>query len=184
MINTKIYLISEEYIKSQTAILQNVDNQFIKQHILEAQNIDVQQILGTSIYDEIIQEFIDFKDSGEPVSAIGTYISTANKNLVDNYLKVIILYYTMYYSIYDLYNKYTNKGIVNQTSDNSTTSDINYIEKMRKDYKNKAENLVQLMIEFIITNIDDYPLFTNYTDSDTCSTTRGAYSSLYLGKNI
>ncbi len=184
MINTTIYLISEEYIKSSTAIMQNVDNQFIKQHILEAQNIDIQQILGSSLYDEIINEFIAFLESGDPIADIGNFVSEENLTLVNNYLKIITLYYTCYYSIYDLYTKYTNKGAVTQTSNNSETTDIAIIEKMRKDYKNKAENLVQIMVEFLIDNIEDYPLFTNYTGSETCSSTREPSISLYLGKNI
>jgi len=182
MINQKIYLIGEEFVKQTSSIMQNVDNQFIKMHIMESQNIDIQQILGSTMYDNIINEFIAFKDSGDPISNIGSYVSATNLALVNDYLKPIILYYTLYYSVYDMYNKFTNKGTVTQTSNNSETTDFIYIEKMRKDYKQKAENLVQIMIEFLIENSTDYPLFKNLIDD--CDTTSRTSYSLYLGKSI
>ncbi len=183
MINTEIFLISETYVKKASSIMKNVDNQFIKAHILEAQNIQIQQVLGTALYDEIIEEFISFKASGDPRTAIGTYVSATNLTLIDNYLKQIILYYTLYYSIYDLWLKFTNKGVVNQTSDNSDTADILYLEKMRKSYKSTAEDYIQLMLDFLIENSSSYPLFiTNEEDCNTLASR--STSTMYLGKNI
>ena len=186
MIYNNIYLISADYVKKNTSIMSNVEAQFIEQHILEAQNINMQQIVGNDMYDAIMGEFVAFLNSGEPVANIGNYVSAPYLTLVDSYFKTILMYFTVYYSMYDFNSKITNKGVVNQTSDNSHTSEFTQVEKMRKDYKQKAEAMVTLLIDYIIDHSSEYPLFRNenctgYFMNGYKYKINRAISSIYLG---
>lgn len=181
MINTEIYLISADYLKRVTPVMSNVEDQFINQHILEAQNITLQQTLGKDLYEEIINQFIAYKDRVTTSDPITDFVSALNLVLIDDFITTILVYNTMYFSVYDLYQKITNKGIVTQHSDYSQNSDFKIIEKTRKDYGQKADSYTTLLIDYLNTNAIDYPLWVNTCDN---TLTERSLNTMYLGKNI
>ncbi len=179
MNNNTVMLVTVDRIKKDTSIMANIEEQFITEHIFEAQDIDLQSVLGREMYAEIINQFKAYFEALEtnPNADIANYVSEDNKILVDDYITQILIYYTRYYSIYDLNIKYTNKGTVQKKSQNSEAVDIVLAEKMRKDFKQKGNHYITEMVIFVNDNIDKYPLFKG-----SCETKRsGASISLYLG---
>jgi len=174
MNNTKIYFISADYVKQTSPIIDDVENTLITSHILEAQNIDLQHCIGEGLY----QYLIDKLETFTPGADVETILGTTYYNLFDNYIKPFLVYQTIYYSFYDLYAKVTAKGLVNQTSTNSHTTDLKILENLRKEYKIKAEHYRDSMIHFLNTNGTDYPEFKD--DCDDCNDTY--ISPLYIGK--
>ena len=178
--NFEILLVSEEYIKNYSSLMQNVDSQIIKMHMFESQNIDLQYIIGTTLYSEIINQYYDFKiylDNGGDPQDIDNYVEPRIQKLVKE-CKPYLMYRTLYNSGYSLATKLSNKGIEEQSSDYSTNAPIELIERMRAEWKNKSEDYVVQLIKFISSDI--YPEFTVE-----CETTAPGYSSpLYLGKEL
>ena len=145
-----IMWINPSYVKKYATVMDNVDPKFIKSHILEAQNIEMHRILGGWMYDDMITEYINNNTTGAT-------ISTAYSTLVDEYIKPILLYYTVYYCMYDLYCKITNKGIEVQSSDNSEPISESILEKKKSSFKNLAENYAENLTNYLRQNQDDYP---------------------------
>jgi len=171
--NLTVLFISETYIKQQSAILDNVEDGFLYAHILESQNIHIQNIVGSKLYDALVA---DYDVTGE------TFTTAIYKTLIDNYIQPCLLYYTLYESMYDLYMKFTNKGAVTQTSNNSATVDINLLEKRRKDYQNKAEYYAERLMKYLLDNDDTYTLFRDWCDNDNPqSTIAPEYDTNYFG---
>jgi len=171
--NLTVLFISEEYIKEQSAILDNVESGFLYSHILESQNIHIQNIVGTKLYDALVA---DYDVTG------GTFQTTIYKTLIDNYIQPTLMYYTLYECMYDLYMKFTNKGVVTQTSDNSATVEINMLEKRRIDFHNKAEFYAERLMNYLLDNQDTYTLFRDWTDSNSPhSTMSPEYDTNYFG---
>ena len=165
MLNTNIYLISEQYVKQNSALMQNVEKQFIEQHIIESQNLDMYEFLGKDLYDRVMSEWENFW-LGSPGSP-GTVVDPDIKTLTYDYIRPMLLYFTLYYSMYDFHMKHTNKGTNVQNSQNSVPADIMMLEKQRKDYRNKGEVYATRMLEYLNANVDLFPEFQNIADCET-----------------
>ncbi len=166
MNNLNILLISENYIKERSTIMENVEIKFIKPHILESQDIHIQDILGNNLYKDIINEFELYKidyDSGVTGITVSDYVSTQNLTLINTYIRPTLLYYTLYESTYDLSYKITNKGIVNQYSDYSNNVENSILERMRGEYLNKAEYYGERMRKFLLANTSIYSKYLEGT---------------------
>lgn len=187
MNNLTILLISEKYVKERSSVMDNVEDKFIRNNILEAQDLNIQYSIGSELYEDILSGFTDYQiavTSGVTGTTVSDYVSEANLNLVDNYIQPTLLYYTLYQSMFNLYSKITNKGIVTQTSDYSETISDTMFNKIRDDYHNKAEFYAERMMNFLLANTETYPLFLNHqSDIDTIEpeTDTNYFSGWYLG---
>jgi len=187
--NLNILWISENYIKQQSSIMDNVENKFIRSHIFEAQNIHIQYILGSQLYDGIIDQFQDYKtavDAGTTGVTIADYVDADYLSLVNDYIQPALLYYTLYEAMYSLYMKFTNKGVVTQTSDYSDTVDIGLFQNRRKDFENKAQFYAERLTKYLLDNTETYTLFLDGTTDDANSiiqpvTDTNYFNGMYLG---
>ena len=188
MNNLKILLIDEDYVKEQSIIMQNVEDKFFRPSIIKAQNVNLQSVICEDLYEEIINQFDNYYDAtltGYTGSITG-YVETRILTLVDDYIQPLVLSYTLYHSSYAFYQKYTNKGVVNQTSDSSSTSDIIMMDKQRKLWEQDGIFYTTQLLKYLNDNKDTYP---EYVDCDTCdddNSNNGRTNSvgLYLGPKI
>ena len=84
---TTTFIISEAKLREFTDIDNNVDTALIKNAIREAQDIELQRVLGTLLYQKILS---DISSS----SLTGDY-----KTLVDDYVQNFLLYATYFYAL-------------------------------------------------------------------------------------
>jgi len=165
MNNLNIQLISENYVKERSTVMDNVENIFIRNNILLSQDIYLQDIIGSKLYDDIISQFEDYKtayDAGTAGIAYSDYVDANYLTLVDNYIQPCLLYYTLYESSDDLYMKFTNKGIVTQTSDYSNTIGDEMFYKRKAGFLNKAEFYAKRLTNYLI---DNHTTYTKYYES-------------------
>ncbi len=186
MNNLNILLISEKYVKSRSAVMDNVEDKFIRNNILEAQDINIQYTIGSELYEDVLSGFTNYQEAiltGVTGITVADYVSAEYLTLVDNYVQPALLYYTLYQSMFNLYSKITNKGIVTQTSDYSETISDAMFNRIRADYENKAEYYAERLMEFLLANQEDYPMFLNHnSDIDTIEPETGTnfFSGMYL----
>ena len=76
-------LVSQTYLREQSLISDNVDFKLLTPIIRIVQTIDIQQLLGTNLYDKILTDV-------EATSLTGNY-----KTLVDDYVLPAMVYYIM-----------------------------------------------------------------------------------------
>ena len=57
MNNLQIMLLDVNYIKERSVIMSNIEEHFIASHILAAQDIHIQDLLGSSLYEAMINDF-------------------------------------------------------------------------------------------------------------------------------
>jgi hypothetical protein len=160
--NLNIMLISENYIKQRSTVMENVSSEFIRSNILIASDIHIQQILGSNLYDDIITQFENYKtayDAGTTGITIATYVDSVYLTLIDEYIQPTLLYYTLYESMFDLYSKITNKSLVTQSSENSDVVSEEFLHKRKDDFLNKAEYYAQRLTNYLIDNQTIYPKY-------------------------
>ena len=118
----KTFLISEDYIKSESTIDNNVSGKYIQQAIKLAQDIALQEIIGTKLYN-YIQDNIDTLES--------PYIE-----LVEEYIQPYLLYKVLSEIIIPITYKISNFGLVNTNDENESVSE--QVDKLKTYYDNKA----------------------------------------------
>jgi len=187
MNNIDVLLITSDYIKKNSTIIDNVENTLITQHIYEAQNIDLQPCLGEDLY----TYFYDTLDGWVEGDDTETMLGADYYKLLVDYMIPFITYKTVYYSFYDLYAKITAKGVVNQSGQNSATAEIKVLENMRKETNIKAEYYKNQLTAYLNDNstlFSEYSSTCTCTDSDYCDCGNGCNTNaiytggLYLGK--
>ena len=145
--------------------MENVENTFIKSNILLAQDIHIQNILGSNLYDDIISQFENYMvdyEAGVTGITVSDYVSADYLTLIDDYIQQTLLFYTLYESSYDLYSKITNKSMVTQSSENSDIVSESFLNKRKDDWLNKAEYYSTRLTNFLIDNDETYPKYNEF----------------------
>ena len=145
----------------------NVDTDRFIQFIKIAQEIDVQQIMGTKMYDGL-------------TSAIPNIDLPANarwKTVLDDYIAPMLIWYAqsnyMPFAAYQI----KNGGVFKHTSENAQSVDKNEIDFLVEKARTNAEWYSRRFIDFMSFNQATYPEYTNNKNDDIFP----SYDSLFNG---
>ena len=134
----------------------NIDTDKFIQFIKIAQEIDVQQIMGTKMYDAL-------------TTAIPTIDLPANarwKTLLDDYIVPMLIWYAqsnyMPFAAYQI----KNGGVFKHTSENSQSVDKNEIDFLVEKARTNAEWYSRRFIDFMSFNQTTYPEYTSNINDD------------------
>lgn len=144
----KIYLVPAQAVKDNTPMNTNVDDSLINTAIIDAQQINIQQCLGTVLYKKILTLVED--------GTISASENEAYKTLLDDYIQPAIVAWSYVYAIPTIHTKIMNVGVVNQSSENSNSADLKSTEFVLNDARNKAEFYSELLTRFLITNCKEH----------------------------
>jgi len=145
--NNTVYLLSTKELKQYSVINENVDDSLLHNAILEAQQIELQQILGSCLYERIIGLVSDDEIQNEP----------DYKKLLDDYCRKIIVYAATQRAVIYLHYKMMNKGVTAQNSDNSNPIDLNELQFLMDHIKNDLEFFSKRLQDYLKQNEDLYP---------------------------
>jgi len=167
---SKILFISEDYVKSNTVVDENLDVKVIRPTIYDAQRDHIKPILGTDLYEKIIADI-----AGSTLT--GNYLT-----LVDNYIADCLLKYVVFaLNIVGLY-KYRNKSVSKQTSENSNPVDYTEQRYLMDYWQKKAEVRSQDITDYLCANVDLFPEYAANNDlDDLLPNSRNYTTSIYLG---
>ena len=113
------------------------------------QDIYIQSILGTSLYNQLKTEI-----QNNTVSAL-------NQTLLNDYLQTAIKYYCMAELTTPLTYKFMNKSVVVKNSENSTTATPEQLSQIKNYYLNHAEWYAKRIVKYLQENQSQYPLWLN-----------------------
>jgi hypothetical protein len=143
---------TEQYIKDNSVINENVDVKYITSTIILCQKLYIKPLLGTALYDEINTEI----NAGS--------VSTDNQTLLDDYLQDVLLYRVLQEGMMLFTYKIENKSTVRKDSENSTPIDQDEMYMMRDDFKDKAELFEDRTRKFLLENATSTK-YANYLDA-------------------
>ena len=134
----------------------NVDTDKFIQFIKIAQEIDVQQIMGTKMYDGL-------------TAAIPNIDLPANarwKTVLDDYIAPMLIWYAqsnyMPFAAYQI----KNGGVFKHTSENAQSVDKNEIDFLVEKARTNAEWYSRRFIDFMSFNQTTYPEYTSNINDD------------------
>ena len=140
---------SEQWLKENSAIDENVDMKYIRITIEECQKLHILTILGTALYNEINTQ------------VVAGSVTSLNQTLLNDYIQPALKYWVLYEGIDLFHFKITNKAIMKKNSDNSQPIEISEIERLMDRHKHKAEEFSQRLTNYLLANTTSYPLYWN-----------------------
>lgn len=164
-----IYLISTTLLKENSVVCNNVDDTLLTTGIMEAQEIELQQTLGSKLYKKIIT----LVDTGD----IDIEANSDYKVLLDDYCQKVVVYYSVFHAIPSMAIKLKNKGAVREYSENSQDAQFNEFEYLRKDIENKAQFFNQRLADYLHQNRGKFPEYTEPAGCDEIKPNRSSYRS-------
>jgi len=148
-----VLFISEAKLKSVTAVHENVEADDLMPFVLQAQDIYIQELLGTSFYNSL------------KAAVSGSTLTAAETTLIDNYLSPTLANYSLYLALPTLNYKIKNKAVLNPTSEESISTTLEEIKYLRQAVEDTAQFYSQRTIDYLKANETSFPDYLN-PDSD------------------
>jgi len=153
-----VLLINRDDIMTLTGTGGNVDTDKFYPHIKTAQDMHLQPVIGTDLYNKLLTIVGDdtWDDASNEVYA----------TLISTYITPFLVYFTMVdFLPFQLY-QIQNAGVFRSTSDNGITADTTDIQLMVNAFRNKAEFNNRRLNDYLCNNSTLFPEYTSNTDSD------------------
>lgn len=166
MTNNTLF-ISVDYLRDNSSINGNTDNEILEPYIITAQTVHIEQILGTGLFNDIV------------TNIQADTITGNNKTLLDDYIQPCLLQWSIYEALPFLNFKMTNKAVTTKSSDNSEPVGLSEIQYLRQNVRDTAEYLSQRVTDYLKANPSLFPLYRNPGSS--CDTIRPNSSSYFNG---
>jgi len=134
----------------------NISTDKFIQFVKIAQEIDVQQIMGTDLYNGLSAAMPNIEDSS----------NARWKTILDDYIVPMLIWYAQ--SNYYPFAAYQVKqgGVFKHTSENSISVDKNEVDFLVEKARTNAEWYSRRFIDFMSFNQATYPEYTSNTNDD------------------
>ena len=153
----KALFITTEQLKRKSIIEGNVDDDKLIQFIEVAQDIHIQNYLGTDLYTKLQELIIN--------DVIGDVENSKYSLLIDDYIAPMLTWYAQ--SSYLPFASYyiSNGGVLKHSAENSVTTELEDVNSMLARVNEQAGFYARRFVEFMKDRGDDYPEYKS-TDCD------------------
>ena len=149
-----VLLISEDKLKSNTPINENVDTQELRFSIQQAQQIFIQESLGTNLYEYIL----GLVSTGD-IELIG---KIHYKELLNNFIQPTLISYSYYLALDNFYLKFVNVGLQQMRSEQGSPVGI---KDLMYSINSMEDKIVNLLRRHLVFNNSLYPQYTLTTNN-------------------
>lgn len=162
------YFITIEELKNGT-FNNNLDDEYIKPALEEAQSIYLREIIGDNLYNTIA-------DKIDTETLADKYLE-----LVDQYIKPYLIYKTQSTIVIPLNFKTRNAGVIQQYGQDFQTTGVEDTAYMMNYYNGKAEFYANRIERYLEKNFGELPEYTETEDNITNPTTSQTACGIFLG---
>jgi len=167
---SRVLLTSTWRLKKNTPIQQNVDDDLLNPYIFKAQETHIQQILGTNLYDKVMNDVV--------ANSINGYY----KILLDDYITPCLIEWAFYEALPFISLKITNKSIGRGNAEFLNEGDLNDLKYLRQTVRDLAEFYGQRIIGYLKQYSNNFPEYTTNSGLDKIVPNGSNYfSGVYLG---
>lgn len=151
----EICIIDENYVKKYTQVNGAVDSNRIYQAIYVAQDLHMEQYLGTDLWNKI-------KDDSADSSISGNYLTLRN-----DYIRKSLVWWVMVELLPAMYYRQDNGSLVKRTSEDSEVIAPSELDRLIDDARGKAYHYTQKMVDYLCHNSTLFPEYTSNTFPET-----------------
>lgn len=160
--------ITREDIVKFTALNGNVDTDKFIQFVKIAQDIHIQNYLGTKLFQKLQSDII----AG---TLTGNY-----QTLVVTYVKPMLIHWGMVEYLPFAAYTIANKGVYKHSSENSENVDKNEVDYLLEKERNIAQNYTQRFIDYMSFNQQLFPEYRSNKNNDVFPDSMNNYVSWYI----
>lgn len=160
--------ITREDIVKYTALNGNVDTDKFIQFIKIAQDIHIQNYLGTKLFQKLQADII----AG---TLTGNYL-----NLVVSFVKPMLIHWGMVEYLPFAAYTIANKGVYKHSSENSENVDKNEVDYLLEKERSIAQNYTQRFIDYMSFNENLFPEYRSNKNNDIFPDSMNNYTGWYI----
>ncbi len=160
--------ITRDDIVRYTALNGNVDTDKFIQFIKIAQDIHIQNYLGTKLFQKLQADVI----AG---TLAGNYLT-----LVTTYVKPMLIHWAMVEYLPFAAYTIANKGVYKHSSENSENVDKNEVDYLLEKERSIAQNYTQRFIDYMAFNQPLFPEYRSNKNNDIFPDSMNNYVSWYI----
>lgn len=149
--------IDDQYLKTYTPLGKSIDVDQIYPFVQEAQDIYIQDLLGTPLYNNLEWRLYSGVTFSTP------YFIQQELDLI-NMASKALAYWTIYLALPHLAIQIRNIGVARATSENTTISTVQELKYIREEMQNLAEFWNQRVVNFLCENSTYFPLYGAASD--------------------
>ncbi len=164
----EVLLITREDVVKFTAMNGNVDTDNFIQWIKVAQDIHIQNYLGTQLLDKI-------KTDIENDDLTGNYLS-----LVTTYIKPMLIHWAMVEYLPFAAYTIANKGVYKHNSENATNVEKNEIDFLIEKERSIAQHYTERFIDYMSFNQNLFPEYNLNSNGDMYPDTNNNYFGWFI----
>lgn len=163
-----VYLISEDTLKTETVLNDNVSPEYFGSAIETAQEIYLQQLIGTSLLNDLCNKVKN--DS----------LTADDKTLLDEYITPFLKFKVLAEVTLPLAFKYRNAGVVQTNNEYIYNTGIKDVFQLASHYDQRANFFAIRMTDWLCANSALFPSYHNTTTGE-LSPNKNAYNtSIFL----
>jgi hypothetical protein len=166
-----IIFIQENYLKEVAAINDNVDFKMLKPTIIMCQDIYLQQVLGTPL----------FEDLKTKITANPSLSSYANeKLLIDKYISKYLAWVIKMEATLEFKFKYSNIGVVVKSGENNASAETSDLKMLMDGCRIKSEKYSELLTDYLKNNTTLFPKYYEYSITGLKPTNNNFFKGLMI----
>jgi hypothetical protein len=167
-----VLFISEQKLKDNTPITDNVSSSELRFSIQQSQAIQIQETLGTNLYEYLLKIVDD--------NTVNTDINLIRyKELLNNYVQPTLIAWSYYLALDNFWVKFMNVGLVQNRNEQGNAVDLKTLQYLKNNAKNQAEFQDNLMRRHLLFRSGWYPEYFsgNLNDGQLPPETDSAFKS-------
>lgn len=165
----QVYLISEDTLKTETVLNDNVSAEYFSSAIETAQEIYLQQLIGTSLLNDLCEKVKDEK------------LTADDKVLLDDYITPFLKFKVLAEVTLPITFKYRNAGVVQTNNEYTYNTTMKDAQQLATYYDQRANFFAIRLTDWLCVNSNKFPAYHNTTSGE-LNPNRDAYNvSIYLG---
>lgn len=169
---SKVFLISDVLLKEETIINDNLGSEYLNPAIETAQDIYLQQIIGTELLDKMYALVVT-----------NQIIDDANKiykELLDDYITPYLKFKVLSEITVPLAYKYRNAGVVQSTANNYQQTTLKDAQLVANHYDLRATFYAERLSKYLCANSDKFPEYKSTRNSADMMANPDAYNTNWV----
>ena len=164
----EVLFVTKEDVVRMTDLNGNTDVDRFLSKVKIAQDLDVQILLGTRLFERIKTDILN------------DTLADPYLYLLEEKIKPIVIHYSMVQYLPSAPYVVGNKGVYKRTSENGQVVDANELIKMIENERSVAEAYAQRFIDYMSFNQNLYPEYFQNTNDDMYPTRRNYFNGWYI----
>lgn len=153
-LTSEILFVNPDYLKRLTQLNGAVEEAQIVPSLILAQDKYLQQYLGTDLLEKL------------QTDVSGATLSGAYQTLLDDYVRKVVVWWTMVELLPNLYVQLDNGGLVIRTAENTAAIGADDLHRQVENSRQNAQFYTTRMVEYLSANINSFPEYSSNGPAD------------------